>query len=541
MAAEQVRLILNQRNRYGRLMYQQKFGHRTSATPLRPNANRESKLRDVVEKTPTSFQAQMRLAAYYESTNQIDKAAETFEAALSIRPQDWTTRKRYAQMLLRGGRTEAAVVQLTVLVEDNFRALGSMYYDVIRAFFDAGRVNEIVAVAKKKIDLSSEHSFSHTFANGVASVCLQRNQPRMAAEIYESLFTIQPHHFWKLLSAYTAAGDFDLASRLLWKELESDDSPLMKGEQEYAQALYRLIELYKATEQTDALREKFGRRLLDNPDDIVQAYVLAQLQLSTGEFEDVQPLLNRLLEDASSLDLGWFLNLAKIYRGVANRENEIRLLEKAIHRLNEYPAKFPPLYELRQVFKDLGNANAERGDKQRAREYFRKMTTVGIVDSGRAFYPSTADLYFQHEMWTDAEALYTEILRDLFSSQYKRQQAQERLLNLRERISELKMVPQCTEKMNPHVLRALARQHIKQGDLGKAEELFEQLIEKMPEDLESRAKLADLYSRQNNHDAALAEWNAILESDPDTIKYRDGVIRACQSAGKTDMAIQLAK
>ena len=541
MTAEQARRILNQRLRYGRMMYQQKFGHRTSATSLRPNANRESTLRAVVEKIPASFQAQMRLAAYYESTNQIDKAVEAFEAALSIRPQDWKTRKRYAQMLMSGGRPDAAVAQLTVLVEDNLRAIGSIYYDVIRAFFDAGKVNEIVALAKRKIELSAEHSFSHTFANGVASVCLQRNQPRKAAEIYESLFTIQPHRFRELVSAYTAAGNPDTASQFLWKVLESDEFSIAQDKRGYAQVLQNLIELYKVTGQTDALREKFERRLQENSDDIVQAYVLALLRLSTGETKDVQPLLDQLLEDASAMDLYWILNLAEVYQGAGNLENAIRLLEKAIHRLNENPAKPPQLGSLRQAYKDLGKAYAKRGDKQRAREYFRKMTTVGMVDSGRVFYLETADLYFQHEMWSDAEALYTEFLRDLFGSQHKQQQAQKRLLKLREHMGDSNMAPQSREKMNPHVLRALANQHMKQEQLHKAEELFVQLAERVPEDLESRAKLAELYSRRNNHDAALVEWKALLKSDPDTTKYKDGVVKAYQSAAKIDVAIQLAK
>ncbi len=150
-------------------------------------------------------------------------------------------------------------------------------------------------------------------------------------------------------------------------------------------------------------------------------------------------------------------------------------------------------------------------------------------------------MYFQHEMWSDAEALYTGILRDLFGSQYGRQQAQERLLELRERMNTLNMVPQSAGKMDPHVQRALANQHMKQDQLANAEEFLEQLVESMPEDLESRATLAELYSRQNNHDAALTEWYALLKSDPNTTKYQDGIVRAYQSAGKTDVAIQLAK
>ncbi len=541
VAAEQARRIVNQRNRYGRVIYQQKFERRISATPLRANADRESKLRAIVEKTPTSFQAQMRLAAYYESTNQIDKAIEAFESALSIRPQDWRARQRYARTLVRGGRPDAAVAQLTVLVEDNLRAIGSIYYDVIRTFFDAGKVNEIVALAKKKIGLSLGHSFNHDFANGVASVCLQKNQSRKGAEIYELLVSIQPHRIWDLISAHTTAGNLDTASQLLWNAVKSKDSSIVKDKRGYVQALYKLMELYKSKGQLDALRVKFEQRLRENPDDTVQAYFVTLLRLSTKETEDVQPLLDQLLEDASAMDLGWFLNLAGVYRAAGNRESEIRLLERAIKKLSENPANFPQLYELRQAYEDLGKAYAEHGNKQRARESFRKMTTLAMVRSGRAFYPSTADLFFQHEMRADAEALYTEILRDLFSRQYTQQQAQERLLKLREHMDESNMAPQCTEKMNSHVLRALANQYMKQGQLNKAEELFEQLAERVPEDLESRAKLAEIYSRQNNHDAALTEWKAILKSDPDTTKYQDGVVKAYQSTGKIDAAIQLAK
>lgn len=541
MAVDLARRIINQRNRYGRIMYQHKFGHRTSDTPLRPNADREARLRAVVEKIPASFQARMQLAAYYESTNQIDKAVGAFEAALSIRPQDWKTRKRYAQMLIRGGRPHAAVAQLTVLVEDNLRAIGGMHYDVIRAFFDVGKVNEIVALAKRKIELSAEHSFSHTFASGVASACLQKNQPRKAAEIYELLVTIQPHRIWDLISAHTAAGNLDTASQLLWNALKSKDSSIVKDKRGYARALDKLMELYKSKSQTDALRVKFEQRLQENPDDTVQAYFVTLLRLSTGETGDVQPLLNQLLEDASAMGLYWIVNLAEVYQGAGNLENAIHLIEKAIHRLNENPAEPPQLGSLRQAYKDLGKAYAKRGDKQRAREYFRKMTTVGMMDPGRVFYLETADLYFQHEMWSDAEALYAESLRDLFGSQHGRQQAQERLLELRERMNTLNIAPQSAAKMDPHVLRALAHQHMKQERLANAEEFLKQLTRRMSEDLESRAKLAELYSHRNNHDAALVEWKALLKSDPDTTKYKDGVVKAYQSAGKIDVAIQLAK
>ena len=65
------------------------------------------------EKNPISFRAQINLATYYEAVNQTDKAAKAFEAALALRPKDGITRQRYAQMLIRGGRADAAVTQYT--------------------------------------------------------------------------------------------------------------------------------------------------------------------------------------------------------------------------------------------------------------------------------------------------------------------------------------------------------------------------------------------------------------------------------------------
>ena len=166
------------------------------------------------EKNPTSFQAQINLATYYEAINQVDNAAKAFEASLVLRPKDEMTRQRYAQMLMRGRRTDAAVTQYTILLRDNPNVLGYNFWDVIDAFFKAGKADAVVALAKEAIRPSIGRSFGPDFAKTVAERCMSFSQPEGAVEIYEKMLEVNPNNtglYTQLASAYIAAGNRDKA------------------------------------------------------------------------------------------------------------------------------------------------------------------------------------------------------------------------------------------------------------------------------------------------------------------------------------------
>ena len=97
----------------------------------------------------------------------------------------------------------------------------------------------------------------------------------------------------------------------------------------------------------------------------------------------------------------------------------------------------------------------------------------------------------QHEMWDDAEALFTEIINDLSAQQWPRQQAQRQLMEIKRRRDGLVETTQLTEKtqeMNVGTQRALAQQYKQRNQLKKAVEIYEQITTAMPEDFESRAQ-----------------------------------------------------
>ena len=155
-----------------------------------------------------------------------------------------------------------------------------------------------------------------------------------------------------------------------------------------------------------------------------------------------------------------------------------------------------------------------------------------------------ADQFMQHEMWEDAEVMYTEVINDLSAQHFLRQQAQERLMEIKRRKSGLQTTTRLEEKtgrMKVGIQRVLAKQYMQRDQLSKAATLYKQIIAVMPEDLESRAELARIYSRQNKHEAAITEWKTLLEADPENTKYQDGLVNAHQSADRTDEAIELAQ
>ena len=546
MVAERALRFASRRDRHGQTMYNWYFQQASNLARRRATKEREDLLILSVEKNPTSFRAQINLATYYEAVNQIDKAAKAFEAALTLRPKDGITRQRYAQMLMRGGRADAAVTQYTILLKDNPNALGFNFFNVMFTFFQVGQAEAIATLAKETIRPSIGRSSSLNFAETVAQQCMTFNHPEGAAEIYEKILEVNPNNtrmYAQLASAYTAAGNRDKAIQLLRTKLEANDSAILKNRNVQTQIAQKLIELYKASGELDTLREEYEGRLAENPDDTSQTYLVALIRIEDGNIEGAAPLVNQLLDDVSVINRGWFDKLAEAYRIAGDREREVHLLDRAIQKLSPRDT-----YGKSQMYEKLGAAQAQQGDKEKAADSFRKMgsTRLMVLGGGMGFFEKqrVADLFMQHEMWEDAEVMYTAVLNDLSTQNFFRQQAQQRLTEIERRKSGLGTTTRLTEKtggMKIGIQRALAKQYVQREEFSKAARLYKQVVAAMPEDLESRAELARIYSRQNKHEAAITEWNTLLEADPENTKYQDGLVNAYRSADKTDEAIELAQ
>ena len=538
LAARALRFA-NQRGQHGQMFHSRNMQQAVRLAGRATGASdRESKLVEAIERNPKSFQAHIRLASFYDSRSQIQKASDAFEAALALRPTDNMTRQRYADMLQRSGRAKNAVTQYVILLKENANVLLPNYYQIIDTFFKAGEVNTLVSVVKEMLGPGSRYGRPYDFARRTAERCTRNNNAKAAVEIYEKMVEVNwENSYQQLVDAYIASGKRDKAIQLLRDKLRTRNPAIQ------VQVVLKMAEFEETLDEIKTLLAEYEARLPEDKINPPLDYLVATLKIVTDDIEGADPLVNKLLEHIpSTMKLQWLNTLADTYRGKSDSEREIRMLETATQNVDPQASR-----QLSSTYEKLGKAYIGKGEKERARNALRKMGTLRLMQRGGSTYwekENVARTYMEHEMWDDAEVLLTEVINDPSVQKYYLERAQEQLMTIKQRRDGLSETPESTAKtegINIGMQRSMAQQYMRRNQIEKAIEIYEQIAKVMPEDLESRSQLATLYSRQNQHDKAIDAWKALLEADPENTRYQDGFIDAYQRAGRIGDAIELAQ
>ena len=397
--AERAMRFANQRDRYGQTLYSWSFQQATHLiSRSKAVRGREPQLVEAAEKNPDSFQAQVQLATFYESTNQVKKASAAFDAALALRPKDSMSRRRYAQMLQRSGQSGEAVTQYMTLLQDNPNALGHDYWEVMETFIQAGKLDELVSLAMGMISPSIGQGFGNEFAESAAYQCLENSAPKAAAKIYEKLIEVEPNRYYRyrdLASTYAAAGEHEKAIQLLREKVKIEEEPYVQ-----ADLVLKLTELCKVSGEIEGLATEYEAKLAEKPEDPLLLYLVAAMKIAGNDLERADTLVNQL-RDRVSVNAHWLKSLATAYRNAGDRDRELRLLEATIEKLN--PQDW---WQLAESYQRLGTAYAEKGEQEKARNAFRKMGTTHIL-RGFSFWEKqrVGATYMRYEMWDDGRSV----------------------------------------------------------------------------------------------------------------------------------------
>ena len=105
------------------------------------------------------------------------------------------------------------------------------------------------------------------------------------------------------------------------------------------------------------------------------------------------------------------------------------------------------------------------------------------------------------------------------------------------------LAAQDTEKNSAPVQEfvKMAQKLVEQNQIEKAIEIYERIVKGTPENLESRAQLATLYTRTKQYEKAAQTWEKLLETDPENTKYQDGLVYNLRAAGEVDEAFEIAQ
>jgi len=440
--AERALGFANQRDRYGQTLYSWNFRSATRLVSRSTNApDREHKLVAAVQKNPKSHQAHRRLAIFYESTEQPKKASEAFKALLALRPKDGITRYRYAQMLQRTGQAKDAVDQYMVLFKDTPNVLSYNYWEIADIFVQAGKVDELVSLAKEMIVPSVGQNFGRQFARSAARSCIRSDNPKAAIKIYKKFIEVYPNQsstYQDLASAYVAAGERENAIQLLRGRLTTGNT------MSQVEIVLKLTELYWGSSELEGLTAEYAAKLAEKPADPALLYLVASMKVAAHNFEEAKPLINRLLKVLpAARRLSWMNRLAQEYRIARDRDWELRLLEAAIEGIPPQTSS-----KLSETYRKLAMAYAHKGEKEKAQNTLRKMGALRLSQRSVRYLEKeeVAKIYAQHDMLADAEALWTDLLNDFSVRPWTRRQAEQQLKKIKRRRTFLELKNRVTSK-----------------------------------------------------------------------------------------------
>ena len=440
--AERALRFANQRDRYGQMLHSWNFRSAKRLVGRSENApDRERKLMAAVEKNPEAHQAHRRLALFYESTDQPEKASAAFKALLALRPKDSMTRYRYAQMLQRTGQAKDAVEQYLVLLKDNPNVLGYDYLEVIGTFVQAEKIDELVSLTKEMIVPSVGQNFGQQFALSVAQACVRGDNPKAAVEIYEKFIEVYPnqtHRYRDLASAYIAAGERENAIQLLRGRLATGSTASQ------VETVLKLTELYWGSSELEGLTAEYAAKLAEKPGDPELLYLVASMKVAAHNFEEAKPLVNQLLKVLpATRRLSWMNRLAQEYRIAGDRDWERRLLEAAVEGVDPKTSS-----RLSETYRKLAMAYVHKGEKEKAQNTLRKMGALRLLQGSSHYWEreEVAKIYAQHDMLEDAEALWTDLLNDFSIRPWTRRSAEQQLKKIKRRRTFLELKNRVTSK-----------------------------------------------------------------------------------------------
>lgn len=86
-----------------------------------------------------------------------------------------------------------------------------------------------------------------------------------------------------------------------------------------------------------------------------------------------------------------------------------------------------------------------------------------------------------------------------------------------------------------------AQKLVELGKVAEAIEIYERIVIAAPDDLESRAQLANLYAATDQHEKSSDIYKKLLETDTENTQYLDALVISLQNADKVNEALELAQ
>jgi arylsulfatase A-like enzyme/Tfp pilus assembly protein PilF len=168
-------------------------------------AGAERLLRVLAEAMPRASRLRIHLAAALNAQGRADEAAEAFEQAVALAPNDYDVRRKYGSFLARAGRYQAAVEQFEIVLEklpDDTAALE----DAARALASLGQFERAEEYLRRAMQVAPKNA---RVLRAMGMVFERQRKLLEAVRFYREALEINPNY-------PECQRDLERAQRALW-------------------------------------------------------------------------------------------------------------------------------------------------------------------------------------------------------------------------------------------------------------------------------------------------------------------------------------
>ncbi len=506
------------------------------------------------DKPRQAYQECLWLARHHREQKNLAEAERYVELGLGWFPDDLGLRRELVDILLAAGRTADASVQLGELARvaearadaqltiwamekaselepDNVEHRRRLADQLERGGDAEGARRTRIELIRRMLDLNlmdDARRLAEQVASGLSDEDPRR---REIGEIFEAagLPEVAAYHFHLLARGYATAGKLDQARSLAGRVLEL--KPRHVGAREILiEVLLGQSERAAAAEQYEKLAEIYSEagqwegalRTLEALIELIPDRTRPRLRLAE--------LYERLQREDALAEQLW--RLVELYSGAGRKTEAVECLRRIIEhqpentqarlRYIEYCREEASPTEMAEAYQELANLYARKGAVDKAAEMYEQLTALDSRSTeGRdqfiQFLLAQGDI--------DRALEQTVALLDLLEEGGRTAEAVrvvERAINYAPQATDLRhRLARYHLSLNRRgvaleTFRSLARQYEQAGDVAHLVEVLKSIVDIDPLSVEHRQRLAELYHRRGQDEAAVEHYERLAE------QYLDG-------------------
>jgi len=458
--------------------------------------------------------AYIQLGDVYSACELPDKAIEAYEKAIELAPgQSWYLRKLAGAYEAAGKYEEAdALYEKTKdrgILNERIRAYQqrgdqkklvefakrimksdmdegakrSVQYELVRAFQQLGKLDEIVTLLQEELEKSPEDATPYNMLGAVYS---RQNNRAEAIGMYEKVVELTP-----------------------------DDG----------NAHRELGRLYDRERMYDEAIEAYKKALELNPDESYIYLQLARAYANTAQTDEILTLADALKKRCR--DGNSYSQLGEVYMAAQLYDEAVEAYKKAVKLSpqSHYKSQLANAYERAGKIEEAEAIYEKATDPDLLRRRMRMLRDRGDLD--KLLEVAKKILKPSSQQWQQDQAL-----RELVEGYSQAGRLDELISTFQE---ELKKKPK-----DANACKILGEVYKRQGDRSKAMEMYEKAAILAPADHEVQRNLGEMYSSQGMYQKSIAAYKKAIQLQPGYTSLYPRLAEVYARVDKTEEALKLA-